>query len=389
MRAIRDIFRRKLRSSLTIFGISIGVFTLVVLGAFAEKANVTVDSGSQYYETRVIVAEAKDVNTFGMPSGNRPLSMKKIDEIRDVRGVKDVAPQISTLLEANPQVTGGSPSLLLGGYMGTMKCPEEWRFSKGRGFSETERGVAVVGTDLVKQLQAEIGGPINVRGVEFTVVGILDRSFTIFNQSVMIPLADARQLYVDSLPQAVRKSVDKDDLATNFLVYTSAGKGSDDVAKRINREVKGVKASGVTEIKKAVSQLLGIIGAIMFGVGSIALLIGGLSVVNTMTMSVSERTREIGIKRAMGASTGRIIREVLTEAAAMSGVGGLLGMGGGMLGVVAINAVTSGSGTVLFMVTARLVVRAAIFAVALGVLAGFYPAWRAARMNPTAALGYE
>jgi putative ABC transport system permease protein len=108
-----------------------------------------------------------------------------------------------------------------------------------------------------------------------------------------------------------------------------------------------------------------------------------------MTMSVSERTREIGIKRAMGASTGRIMREVLTEAAAMSGVGGLLGMGGGMLGVVAINAVTSGSGTVLFMVTARLVVGAAIFAVALGVLAGFYPAWRAARMNPTAALGYE
>jgi putative ABC transport system permease protein len=242
----------------------------------------------------------------------------------------------------------------------------------------------------VRQLHAEVGKPIKVRGVEFEVVGILDRSLTIFNQSVMIPFADARRLYVSSLPSAVRKRVDRDDLATNFLAYTTAGQSSDAVAERINREVKSVKASGAMETKKAVGQLLGVIGAIMFGVGSIALLIGGLSIVNTMTMSVLERTREIGIKRAMGASTGRIMREILTEAATMSGVGGLFGIGVGDLAVIAINAFTTSSlGTVLFMVTARLVVTAAIFAVALGVLAGFYPAWRAARMNPVAALGYE
>jgi putative ABC transport system permease protein len=384
------MFRRKLRSSLTIFGTSIGVFMLVVLGAFAEKANVTVDSGTEYYETRVIIAEAKDVNSFGMPSGNRPLSIKKIDEIKRIQGVRDVAPQVSMLLEANPQVTGGSPSLLLGGYMGTDRTPEEWRFSSGQGFSEAETRVAVVGPDLVRTLHAQVGRRISIRGVEFKVVGILDRSFTIFNQSVMIPFPDARELYADSLPRAVRNRVDRDDLATNFLAYTTTEDSSDAVAERINREVKGVKASGAMETKKAVGQLLDVIGAIMLGVGSIGLLIGGLSIVNTMTMSVLERTREIGIKRAMGASTGRIMREVLAEAAAMSGLGGFLGIGAGMLAVLGINSATApGWGTVLFMVTARLVIGTAGFAIALGVLAGIYPARRAAHMNPTAALGYE
>ncbi len=390
MRAARDISRKKLRSSLTIFGISIGVFTLVVLGAFAEKAKVSVDVGQQFYESRVVIAEGKDVTTMGYSSGNRPLSIKKIEEVERVRGVKDVVPQISMLLDPNTPVTGGAPSMVLGGYTGSPKVPEKWRLSQGRGFAETERGVAVVGTDLVKQLRASVGKRIKVHGRQFRIVGIMDKSLTLLDQSVMIPFADATELFVSSLPRAVRSSVDKEDLAMTFLAYADSPRGSDELAARINREVKGVKATGVREIKQSLGQVSAIVAAIMFCVGAIALIIGGLSVINTMSMSVSERTSEIGIKRAMGASTGRIMREVLTEAAAMSAAGGILGIGAGTLAVFGMNEATaSSSGVVLLMFTTRLAVGAGVFAVALGVLSGFYPAWRAARMNPVAALGYK
>ncbi|MHB0977453.1 MAG: ABC transporter permease [Candidatus Aquicultorales bacterium] len=389
MRALRDIARRKLRSSLTIFGISIGVFTMVVLGAFAENASVTLETADDFYEERITIADAQDVNSLGQASGNRPLSMAKIDEIKKVQGVIDVAPQFAMLLDPNQPVSGGSPNMVLGGYMGTKKRPEKWRYSDGRGISETETGVAVVGPNLARQLRAEVGKGIKVHGKEFKVVGIMESTLTLLDQSVFISFKDARDLFVESLPLAVRRSVDKEDLAMNFLAYAEKGEAND-LAARINSQVSGVKATGIIEMKEYMGQIIAAVGALLVSIGALALLIGGLSVVNTMTMSVSERKKEIGVKRAMGASSGRIVRDILAEAALMSALGGILGIGAGILSVGVINsAMVSSMGTVVFMITARLVFGAIVFSVAIGVLAGFFPARRAASMSPTTAMGFE
>jgi len=117
--------------------------------------------------------------------------------------------------------------------------------------------------------------------------------------------------------------------------------------------------------------------------------VGGLSVINTMAMSVAERTREIGIKRAIGGSRGRIIRELVLEAAVIGFIGGLIGLGLGALVVVIGNEVGRDSGTVLFDLTPGTAIFAVAFSTILGILAGIIPAWSAARLDPVEALRYE
>ena len=121
----------------------------------------------------------------------------------------------------------------------------------------------------------------------------------------------------------------------------------------------------------------------------ISLVVGGLSVINTMAMSVAERTREIGIKRAIGGSRGRIIRALVAEAGLIGLIGGLIGLALGALVVVLANEAGRTSGTVLFDLTPETAIFAVAFSTILGMVAGIIPAWSAARLDPVAALRYE
>ena len=118
----------------------------------------------------------------------------------------------------------------------------------------------------------------------------------------------------------------------------------------------------------------------------IAVIVGGLSVINTMVMTVSERVREIGIKKAVGAPTGAILREFVIEATLLGAIGGIVGLSAGALLVVVLNSQTAGSGTTVFLLTPMLLLRSFLFATVLGALAGIYPALRAARLDPVTAL---
>ena len=125
---------------------------------------------------------------------------------------------------------------------------------------------------------------------------------------------------------------------------------------------------------------------IIIGASVIAVIVGGLSVINTMVMTVSERVREIGIKKAVGARTSAILREFMVEATLLGAIGGVLGLGAGALLVTVLNLQTAGSGTSVFLLTPGLLLRSFAFATALGALAGIYPAFRAARLDPVQAL---
>jgi putative ABC transport system permease protein len=119
------------------------------------------------------------------------------------------------------------------------------------------------------------------------------------------------------------------------------------------------------------------------------LLVGGLSVVNTMAMSIAERTREIGIKRAIGGSRSRIVRELVIEAGLIGFIGGAIGLILGAIVVTLVNEAGRSSGTVLFELTAGTAITAVAFSTILGALAGFVPALHAARLDPVTALRYE
>ena len=132
-----------------------------------------------------------------------------------------------------------------------------------------------------------------------------------------------------------------------------------------------------------------IFNAIIVGIAVISLVVGGLSVINTMAMSVAERTREIGIKRAIGGSRRRIIRELVGEAGLIGIIGGLIGLTIGWVVVLLANELGRSSGTILFDLTPGTAVFAVTFSTILGMVAGLIPAWSAARLDPVAALRYE
>jgi putative ABC transport system permease protein len=387
MSVLRDIFRRRLRSLLTIFGVSVGVFALVVLGAIAEKSDAMLRTTSEYYTDKVTVTEEKAAGAFGWNlSGDRPLSRDTIEQLRAYPGVTDVAPEIQLMLD-DQAIPMGTPSMVLGSAVGTDLHPEPRKVADGRMIRESESGVALVGPDLVGQLGAKVGGHVTVRGEEFDVVGITERSYDVVDQSVVVSLADAQVLFAKTLPPAFASSVQTDSLYMQATAYVEKGRDADEMASQLNHDIAGIKATGPTELKANLGSWVAVINAILVSVGSVALIVGGLSVVNTMMMSLSERNREVGLKRALGASRWRVGYDVLVEAGVMGLLGGLFGLLLAAGAVAALNAAGAAAGGVrMFLMTPRLALGALVFATLLGGIAGLYPAWRTSRADPVSLL---
>jgi putative ABC transport system permease protein len=386
MQVLRNVFRRKLRVFLTIFGITIGVLALVVMGSMAEKINLLVSGGTRFYSDKVTVGAEGAGGMFAFS----PLSLRKLDEIKQVPGVAEVSGEVMTLLDTEASVSFGMPPMIAGSDMrGTELESFEITYAQGRELTPDDAGSVVIGSDLVDRLGAKIGGTITVRGEQFTVVGILDKTLTAPDTSVWMTLPDAQRLFAQDLPPIIREQVDETDLVTGFTVYVTPGTDPEELATRINESVDGVNATGPSGFQEQVASVTQIFNAILYGIAIISLIVGGLSVINTMTMSVSERTREIGVRKAIGASDGQIVRQFLTEAGVIGLIGGVSGLVIGWIAAVAANAALASQNLNLFLVTPRLAIGAVAFAVVLGLLSGLYPSLHAARMKPVDALRYE
>jgi putative ABC transport system permease protein len=388
MRTLRNVFRRKGRAFLTIFGIAIGVFALVVMGSMAEKITLLVDGGTKYYKDKVTVA-SKGGNSFTIT----PMSTYDVRKLESVPGVARASAQVyMTLSDDLSAVNFGPPSSITADD-GRSEGYESFvlTISQGRKLKPGDRGKVVVGSDMVKTLGADVGSVIKIRKKKFEVVGVYDKTLTTPDNSVTIPFLDAQKMYYDSLPAIARAGISKGTLATGIVVYPAKGEDPETLAKQINHDpvLTDITATGPKAFQDQIAASTSTFTAIIFGIALISLLIGGLSVVNTMTMAVSERTREIGVRKAIGASSGAIMRQFIAEAAVMGIIAGLLGLFLGWLVVAGSNAAGEAAGQVIFLLSDRLAIGSVLFAVVLAVLAGLYPAWHASGLNPVEALRYE
>ena len=392
MRLLRELSRRKLRTTLTILGITIGIWALVVFSSMANKINSLVDGGSQYYADKIVVSDASNI---GVGLGVAPMDIAVADQIRGLDDVAAVDPQVQMLFEETLEggAAFGIPNLIIGGVAGADEGLEDFVIepAQGRLLTPEDEGsrVTVIGSDMAQEFGVGEGDTLAMRGVDFEVVGVLQPTLTAPDTTALIPLAAAQELFIETLPPAVSEALDADSLVSQIVVYPVEGADPTAVAAEIEETADNVTTLTGAEFDEEVGSSIAIFNAIIIGVAVISLVVGGLSVINTMAMSVAERTREIGIKRAIGGSRGRIIRALVAEAGLIGFIGGLVGLGLGALVVVLANEAGRESGTVLFELTPGTAIFALAFSTILGMIAGIIPAWSAARLDPVAALRYE
>lgn len=378
------MFRRKTRTMLTIFGITIGIFAFTVMGSMAEKINLLVSGGSDYYSDKVTVSQTESLFMTG------PLNINKAAEIEQVIGVRAVSASVSTTLDKTIGASFGPPASIIGEELKNRSLESfKISYSQGRQIDESDQGKVVIGADLVKKLKAKVGGNVSVRNQTYQVVGIMDKTLSAPDNTITMTLADAQAIYYQDLPEIVRAQSPAANVVNGFTVYPNAGVNPDELAKKINLQVKDIHATGPKAFQDQIANTTGIFNSILFGIAFISLLVGGLSVINTMTMSIAERTREIGIKKAIGAKTRNIMGEYLTEAGLIGLFGGLLGWGLGAVTVTLINKALESSGNQIFLLSWRITMVAIVFSVILGILAGIYPAYHAVKINIVKAIRQE
>jgi putative ABC transport system permease protein len=391
MKLLRSILqtmsRRKLRTSLTILGVVVGMLTLTIFGAFAQRMNIlvsgTVDSAASAVTIAPVGGHSLDAKT------GQYLDQQTIAQIRDVAGVDRVAQIVELPLERD---AGGGPPINQqtvegigpGADYAALAEAQSWSLSSGSGLKAGDRNAVVLGSSLATDLGKTAGDSVTIRGEKFTVAGVLNQTMSTPDSRAYMALADARRLLGKDSPL-----LSTTDVATSAQAYPKSGVNVDTLATRIGKTVPDLTVYSPKELKQQASSQMSLFNSIVYGIAIISLIVGALSVINTMYMSVSERTREIGIKKAVGARTSDILREYLAESAVVGLVGAVLGLLAGWGVTALVNALTASSGSMLFAVTPVLAATVLAIGLTIGAVAGIMPALKAARLDPVIALRSE
>ncbi|MCZ7403164.1 MAG: ABC transporter permease [Candidatus Methanoperedens sp.] len=379
---LKNITQRKLRTGLTIFGIALGIFAVIVMGGMSEHFNQTFD--------RSISLTADKIRVFPeIGFGGGDLNESKAREVKRVTGVADAYGLLQASLD--PESLG-----FFGGDAVIGVQPEKFpsllrdtKLTEGRFLTFGDGYRTVIGSSVAREFNLKTGDEIQIKSKSslrtssiaharnFTVVGVLEYTGSFFDNSVLIPLKTAQKFY------------ERGDTVSFILAVPDQGVDAEDLSKRIELNVEKIKTFSPEQLRKQIEQSLVVFTLITISAAVLAAIIGGLSVMNTMLMSVSERTKEFGLMKALGAETRDILFMTMGESAIMGVLGGIFGIIGGGALVYYLNDYLASRGTILFSVTPRLLVISIVFSTLLGIISGLYPAYRAAKMSPMEALRYE
>jgi putative ABC transport system permease protein len=394
--ALREISRNLLRSSLTTLGIVIGVAAVIVMVTLGSGATAQVSSEIASLGSNVLtVVPGQRMGPGGASGGARAFDAKDVDAlVRDVAALAAVAPMSSQSL--NAIVGNANWQTRVSGTTSEYLVVRDWRIGHGRVFTETEvrsgTAVCLLGATVRRELfgsQDPVGSRIRLGALSCEAIGVLaDKGRTGMGQDqddvVLMPLRtfqrriagndDVREIQI-SVRQDASMAKAKIDIQSLMRELRRVAPGADDNFFIMDPQDIAATLTGATRT----------LTALLAAVASVSLIVGGIGIMNIMLVSVTERTREIGVRLAIGALERDVLTQFLVEAVVLSSFGGLIGVA---LALVA-SAVLARALLVPFVVDVQIVVVAFLFSMAVGVLFGYFPARRAAHLNPIDALRHE
>jgi putative ABC transport system permease protein len=399
--SLRAIRVNKMRSGLTMLGIIIGVGSVIAMLAVGTGASDKIKEQISSIGSNLLVVQPGSTTSGGlrMGMGSQPTLTKDDAEaiLREIPRVQEVAP----VLNGGAQVIYGNQNWSTGVYGSTpgMFVVREWSLIAGRSFTEQDvrsaTKVAILGQTVVTNLfgtSNPVGQVIRIKKIPFTVIGVLEEKGQSIrgddqDDVIYVPISTAqKKLFGTPFAGMVR----------NIMVKARSAEDLNVVERDINALLRqrhhiGPKADNdfhvmnLTQMMQMAEQSTQVMTLLLGAIASVSLLVGGIGIMNIMLVSVTERTREIGIRMAVGAKTWDIRLQFIIEALTLSLMGGIIGI---ILGVGGAKLLTTLAGWST-VVSPLSIVLAFSFSALVGIFFGFYPAYKASLLNPIDALRYE
>jgi putative ABC transport system permease protein len=395
--ALGSLRANPMRSMLTMLGVIIGVAAVITMVALGTGAQSAVDSRISALGTNVLTVR----QGFGRGAGGARGRSERlaIDDAREIQAKARTVTEVVPVSERETQVEYGNVNLsarIIGTWANWAEV-NNWEIGQGRFMTQAEadgrRRVAVLGSELAKQLFPPsvdpVGAQIRIRGIQFDVIGVFKEkgSGTGFgnpDEQAWIPLSTSQwRVFGSNRLSNIQVQVANDNLITAAMAEIES------IVRRTHRlrpdAESDFQISSQTQFLEVLQQSQETFTRLLAGIAAVSLLVGGIGIMNIMLVSVTERTREIGIRKSIGATRGSVQLQFLIEAVVLSCLGGALGIA---LAWISADYFSATYGWTM-VIPPDAVVMSFGFAALIGVVFGFYPAMRASRLDPIEALRYE
>ena len=394
---LRSILRNRMRSLLTSLGVIIGVGSVIIMVSIGEGSQKLIEDNLTAMGTNLLqITPRRTVSRTGAMTMTRVSSFTKKD-IEKLRYESTFAAAISAVVQGSQNVTGslGNAQVSIQGVEPDFFTARNWSIAEGYFFDDEDlqlrNRVAVIGNTTAESLFGDagtsIGQQIRIGNNYFIIIGVLQSKGAGFggNQDdvVILPLDTAmtRISNMRNIQQIIINVINKD--------YMNAAMKETELILRESRGIQEGAESDFSIMNQAdmldmASETIGVLTTLLAAIAGVSLLVGGIGIMNIMLVSVTERTREIGIRMAVGGRKRDILMQFLTESVILSVMGGLLGIGMAFLACKLMAAVG-----IPAVISPFIVMVATLFAASIGIIFGYYPALKAAKLYPIDALRYE
>ena len=396
--AAQSILKNKMRSLLTMLGIIIGVGAVILLVAIGQGAQSRIQEQIENLGTNMLVISPGSSSQGGVSRGMGSFNRLKLDDVEKLQRESFLIAAVSPVIATGGQIVGGQGNwrTRINGVSVEYLAIRDWDVEFGRNFDASEvrsmKKVVLLGRTVAENLfpgQDPVGQQVRIRNVPFQIIGVLAEKGQTPEGSDMDDVILAPYSTVQTrlaghqyIPQILASTFSPGDIPAAQDEITAIMREAHGLASWEEDDFTVRNQSDLSEAAQGTTEVMTLLLA---AIASISLLVGGIGIMNIMLVSVTERTREIGIRMSIGARGSDVMTQFLVESTVLSAAGGLLGLLLGLGGARIISSATGWTTTI----SPLTVVVALAFSGAIGIFFGFYPARQAAELDPIEALRYE